>query len=71
MTNISGVRTTSTILAARRPVDMADQIALLDPNKAPFVAILKNVAKKKRVVYGPKFNWLEDEIGRASCRERV
>jgi hypothetical protein len=62
MANVSGVRTTANILAARLPVDMADKIAILDASKNPFLTFLKNIKKDARVVYNPKFNWLEDAL---------
>ena len=62
MTNITGVRTTATIQSARRVVDMASQIALLDPNEAPFVTFLKLAKKGSRIAYSPKIEWLEDKL---------
>ena len=62
MTNISGVRTTGNILGSRRVVDMGKQIALLDPNDGPLVTFLKVAKQDKRVVYNPKFEWLEDDL---------
>lgn len=61
MAQINGVRTTKTITQDRRIVDMAKQIALLDPNEAPFITILKNI-KETRTVINPEFKWLEDEL---------
>lgn len=62
MANISGVRTTGNILQQRRMVDMGRQIALLDPNEGPFVTFLKLAKKDSRVVYNPRFEWLEDDL---------
>ncbi len=62
MSNISGVRTTSNITSQRRVVDMAREIGLLDPNDGPLVTFLKLAKKDKRVVYNPKFEWLEDDL---------
>ena len=62
MTSISGVRTTNNILSNRRVIDMSRQIALLDPNDSPFVSFLKLAKKDSRVVYNPKFEWLEDDL---------
>lgn len=62
MTNITGARTTSNITQNRRVIDMAEKIALLQPNVAPFVTILKKAKKDSRVVYNPKFEWLEDDL---------
>jgi len=62
MTNITGARTTKNIASNRMMVDMAKEIALLDPNEAPFVTFLKLAKKDSRVVYNPKFQWLEDDL---------
>jgi len=62
MTDITGVRTTKNIASARVQVDMAKDIALLDPNEGPFVTFLKAAKKDTRVVYNPKFEWLEDDL---------
>ena len=58
---VSGARLTTNITQARRVVDMAKDIALLDPNDAPFVTILKLAKKDVRVAYSPKIEWLEDD----------
>ncbi len=62
MTNITGARTTKNIASNRMMVDMGKEIALLDPNEAPFVTFLKLAKKDSRVVYNPKFQWLEDDL---------
>lgn len=65
MANISGMRATeglNKINQDRRVVDMAEKIALLDPNEAPFVTVLKMAKKNTRKVYNPKFNWIEDDL---------
>ena len=62
MANITGARMTSNIAATRRMVDMAKDIALLDPNEGPFVTFLKALGQSARVVYDPKFEWLEDDL---------
>ena len=62
MSNITGVRTTTNITQNRRVVDMADKIALLQPNVAPFITVLKKAKNDTRVVYNPKFEWLEDDL---------
>lgn len=66
MANISGMRVTKSntngINQDRRVVDMAEEIALLDPNESPFVTILKMAKKNTRKVYNPKFDWLEDDL---------
>lgn len=65
MANVSGMRVTNglnKINQDRRVVDMAENIALLDPNESPFVTILKMAKKNTRKVYNPKFDWLEDDL---------
>lgn len=65
MANISGMRATeglNKINQDRRVVDMAEKIALLDPNESPFVTILKMAKKNIRKVHNPKFDWLEDDL---------
>ena len=62
MVVVSGVRTTQNIEQARRVVDMAKEIALLDPNESPFVTFLKVAKRGTRVAYNPKFEWLEDDL---------
>ena len=62
MSNINGVRTTNNISQTRRIIDMAEDIALMDPNDSPFVTFLKLAKKDTRVVYNPKFEWLEDDL---------
>lgn len=61
MANISGARITTNITQDRRVIDMAKDIALLDPNEAPFVTILKLAKKDVRVAISPKIEWLEDD----------
>lgn len=58
---VDGARSTLNITQARRVVDMADKIALLDPNLAPFLGVLKLLKKDIRKTYSPKFEWLEDD----------
>ena len=72
MANIAGVRTTSNIQQARRVVDMAKNIALLDPNDSPFVTFLKLAKQDVRVAKAPKIEWLEDDlIGAATQVDNV
>ncbi|MEG1997131.1 MAG: DUF5309 family protein [Clostridiales bacterium] len=61
MANIDQTRSTLNINQTRRVVDMADKIALLDPNIAPFLGVLKLLKKDTRTVFSPKFEWLEDD----------
>lgn len=62
MANIAGVRTTTNIQQARRVVDMAKNIVLLDPNDSPFVTFLKLAKQDVRVAKAPKIEWLEDDL---------
>lgn len=62
MTNINETRNTNNINQNRRVVDMAKQIALLDPNEGPLLSFLKLAKKNTRCVYNPKFEWLEDDL---------
>lgn len=59
MTLISGVRGTGNILAAKRVIDIANKIDVLEPDSAPLVQLTKKL--NKRVAINPKFNWLEEE----------
>ena len=61
MPNINSVRTTANILQNKRVVDMAKDIALLDPKVAPFLTIMKQLKRGTRVAIGPKVEWLEDD----------
>ena len=61
MANINSVRTTANILQNKRVVDMAKDIALLDPKVAPFLTIMKQLKRGTRVAIGPKVEWLEDD----------
>ena len=71
MTNITGARMTHNIAASRSMVDMAKDIALLDPNEGPFLTFLKVLRKDTRVVYNPKFEWLEDDLLETWSQVRV
>ena len=62
MANITGVRTTTNIQQARRVIDMARDIALLDPNESPFITFLKIAKKDTRKAFSPKFEWLEADL---------
>jgi len=59
---ITGTRDTNNILAAKRVVDMASEIALLEPDAAPLTVLLKQMAGKKKTAINPKYNWMEDEL---------
>ncbi len=74
-TIISGTRavgdpnrtTTSSIYQAKRIVDMADKIALLQPSKSPLLRLLSGGSDKRATIKSascsdPKFQWLEDDL---------
>ena len=56
-TMISGVRSTNTVNAQQRKIDMADKLYRVEPNKSPLIVLLSRL--KKRVAINPKFEWLE------------
>lgn len=58
---INGVRTTGNIQQERRVVDMAEDIAQLDPNEGPFLSFMKLPGMNTREVTNPKFDWLNDK----------
>ncbi len=55
---ITGVRGTGNITAAKRVVDIAKKISVLEPDSAPLVQLSKKL--EKRVAVNPKFSWLEE-----------
>src|SRR3990170_1398633 len=59
MPTILSAEQTANIEATQRVVDMSEKIYLLQPEEAPFTALLRKLAKKSAV--NPKFEWLEDE----------
>jgi len=61
-TMITGTRNTHNILAAKRVVDMSNEIALLEPNAAPLTVLMKRIDGKKKTAINPKYNWMEDEL---------
>lgn len=56
---ITGVRGTGNILQARRVVDIAKKIDVLEPDSAPLIQLTKKLAK--RVAINPRFSWIEEE----------
>ena len=60
---ITGTRSTGNITANKVVVDMSQDIALLDPNEAPFISFLKLAQKNVEVASSFKFEWMEDELG--------
>ncbi|MEN6317063.1 MAG: DUF5309 family protein [Clostridiaceae bacterium] len=55
------MRSTGNIEQSRRVVDMAKNIALLEPDAAPLTVLLKNMTSERCI--SPKFEWLEAELG--------
>ena len=53
---ITGARNTNNILAAKRVVDMSNEIALLEPNAAPLTVLMKRIDGKKKTAINPKYN---------------
>ena len=51
MTNINETRNTNNINQNRRVVDMAKQIALLDPNEGPLLSFLKLAKKNTKTMF--------------------
>jgi hypothetical protein len=58
-TLVSGDLATDIINQSQRVIDMQDSIAELEPNNAPFVALLRRLGKYQ--AKSPKVEWLEDE----------
>lgn len=63
----TGPTVSSAVLQAKRVIDMADKIALLQPSKAPLLRLLsggtdKRAALRSVACYNSKFDWLEDDL---------
>lgn len=56
---ITGVRQTTNILAARRVVDMAPKIILLEDDRKSLMTFVSSLGR--RAVTNPQFHWLTDE----------
>ncbi len=59
VTLISGDEATDIINQSGRVIDMQDRISYLEPDNAPFVALLRRLGKVK--ANSPKVEWLESE----------
>jgi hypothetical protein len=59
---ISGSRDTANIQAAKRVVDMANEIALLEPDAAPLTVLMKRAQERVKETINPEFKFLEDEL---------
>lgn len=55
---ITTVRTTGSLNAIRRVVDVAKKIDVLEPDSAPLTLLTKKM--DKRVAVNPEFNWMEE-----------
>jgi hypothetical protein len=63
MTQVKGVRDTANIQQAKLKIDMSEKIALLQPEKTPFITFLKRAKANSQVANNPKYNWMEDDLG--------
>lgn len=59
VTLLSGDLAVDIINQSQRVIDMQDSIAELEPNNAPFIALLRKLGKYQ--AKSPKVEWLEDE----------
>lgn len=59
---ITGVRSTANINQDQRKIDMAKEIALLEPNAAPLTVLLKQIEGKSQAAINPEYKHLEDEL---------
>lgn len=59
VTLLTGDESTDIINQSGRKIDMQDRISYLEPNNAPFVAMLRRIGKVK--ASSPKVEWLESE----------
>jgi hypothetical protein len=59
MAGITGARGTGNVSADQRTIDMAERIALLEPDASPLTVLSKRIMRKRAL--DPKFSWLEDD----------
>lgn len=57
---VTGARGTLSLNQTIRDIDMADTVALLQPDAGPLVTLTKMLSKKKAT--DPKFQWAEDDL---------
>lgn len=57
----TAVGSSSSINSAQRVIDMADEIALLEPDAAP-LTVFTNRMKTGKEAFNPSFSWLEDVL---------
>src|SRR5574337_1161027 len=60
ITTVAGVQDTESGTAAEHVIDMAPDIAMLDPDTSQFMTILQKLPSK--VATQVKVNWLEDQL---------
>lgn len=63
MAQVTGVRDTNNILAAKMKIDMSEKIALLQPSATPLTVFMKRAAGSSQAAKNPKFSWMEDDLG--------
>ena len=59
MAGVTGARGTGNVLADQRTIDMAERIALLEPDASPLTVLSKRIRRERAL--DPKFSWLEDD----------
>lgn len=59
--SLTDVGTNTAVLSNQRVIDMADEIALLEPDSAP-LTVFTNRMKTGREAFNPEFSWLEDVL---------
>lgn len=63
MPQVTGTRSTGNITSNKIVIDMSNDIALLEPNEAPFMSFMKLAKRNVLACTSPKFEWLEDDLG--------
>lgn len=63
MPQVTGVRDTNNILAAKMKIDMSEKIALLQPSATPLTVFTKRAKGATQSAKNPKFSWMEDDLG--------
>lgn len=57
----TAIGTSTAVLSTQRVLDMADEIALLEPDAAPLTAFMRQM-QTGREAFNPEFSWLEDVL---------
>jgi hypothetical protein len=63
MAQVTGVRDTNNILAAKMKIDMSEKIALLQPSATPLTVFMKRAKGSTMAAKNPKYSWMEDDLG--------